>query len=315
MKRTLMIDFDTPVYSSAAQQQKNRCLAIHVKSGKEKLFESKTEFNNWLAKNPKFTKEDFIFDVVSEVTGKPEFAFRAIKQKFDNILRNSGCDDYYVFIQGSGNFRNNYNSPYVDYKGQRTAKPIMHPDCFDYVVRKFGDRCIVSDGVETDDLIVIKSWESYNQALSVRDKNAAPYLIAYCDKDIPANGRGWMLNYNKMEGIYWNDSLSQARQFFVQVLIGDGADNIPGILTLSDDIKTKYGIKVKGCGPASAAKILNECKTEKEMAARVVEAYQSTWPEDWKERLRDNCFFLYLQRYEGDMFDVDKFFGKYGVAL
>lgn len=314
MKRTLFIDADTVLYSSAAQQQKNKCLAKHS-SGTEKLWNSKTEFNGWAESN-QVDKSEYTFEVVSELVGVPAFAFQSIRQKIDKIVDASGCDDFYVCIQGSGNFRNDYVTPHVEYKGHRVAKPILFNECFEYTKKKWGSNCIVSSGIETDDFVVTKGWESYNMGIAQRDRNACPYVIAYVDKDIVANSRGWHMNYNKLEnGVFWVDGLTQSFNFFTQVLIGDTADNIPGIIELSDDIKKKWGIRTKGCGPASARKILEQCKTEAEMATNVVEAYRSSWPHDWYARLRDNCFFLYLQRYEGEVFDVDKFFSQYGVVL
>lgn len=316
MKRTLYVDADTILYAAASMQQSNQCLARLKSTGKEHLFKNKTEFNTWLAKQTKFGKEDFEFEVVSSLHGKPEFAFQTIKQKIDNIFNKSYCDDFYVCIQGEGNFRKDFQTTLVDYKGHRTAKPILFNECFEYMKKKYKDRCIVAEGIETDDLIVTKSWESYNIALENKKRSEAPYVIAYCDKDIVANGRGWMLNYMKLEdGISWVDGITQTRNFFTQVLVGDTADNIPGIVKVSDDTKKQFGITTKGVGPATAAKILGDCAFEVEMARNVLEAYKSAWPNDWKDRLEANCFFLYLQRHEGDMFNIDEFFGRYSITL
>lgn len=314
MKRTLFIDADTVIYSSSAQQQKNKCLATDS-GGTQKLWNSKTEFNEWAEAN-NIDKSEYTFEAVGELVGVPAFAFQSIRQKIDKIVDASGCDDFYVCIQGSGNFRNDYVTPHVEYKGHRVAKPLLFNECFEYTKKKWGDNCIISNGIETDDFVVIKGWESYNMGITQRDRNACPYVIAYVDKDIVANSRGWHMNYNKLEnGVFWVDGMTQSRNFFTQVLIGDTADNIPGIVQLGDETKRKYGIRTKGCGKASAEKILGECVNEAHMARNVVEAYKDTWPHDWYARLRDNCFFLYLQRVEGEIFDVDKFFGQYGVIL
>ena len=58
-KRILVIDADTLLYSSAAQQQKNECNVIHKASGREKLFESKTLFNAWIKSQEKWGKDEF----------------------------------------------------------------------------------------------------------------------------------------------------------------------------------------------------------------------------------------------------------------
>lgn len=308
--RTLVIDFDTVLYSSAAQQQTNRCLAIHKESGREKLWNTKTEFNTWLKGQDKWTKDDFEFQVQSEVTGEASHAFRTIDQKLANIRDAGKCDDFLIIMEGPGNFRMDRESKYVQYKASRPEKPLLFHQCKEFVRSKYRHNLLMATDRETDDEVVMRSWTSYNKSLKYRDKDEAHYVIAYCDKDIPANGRGWMLNYFKLEdGIFWNDGFTQTYNFAVQCLTGDNADEIPGIETLSLDIKQKFGIKVKGVGPATATLLLADCKTEAELNARVVECYKSTHPNDWRERLDDNAFYLYLLRSEDDKWDAARYFG------
>jgi len=309
--RTLVIDFDTVLYSSAAQQQTNRCLAIHKESGREKLWNTKTEFNTWLKGQDKWTKDDFEFQVQSEVTGEASHAFRTIDQKLANIRDAGKCDDFLIIMEGPGNFRMDRESKYVQYKASRPEKPLLFHQCKEFVRSKYRHNLLMATDRETDDEVVMRSWTSYNKSLKYRDKDEAHYVIAYCDKDIPANGRGWMLNYFKLEdGIFWNDGFTQTYNFAVQCLTGDNADEIPGIETLSLDIKRKFGIKVKGVGPATATMLLADCKTEAELNARVVECYKSTHPDDWRERLDDNAFYLYLLRSEDDKWDAARYFGE-----
>lgn len=316
IKRTLYIDADTVLYSSASQQQSIQCLAVNNVTTESVLYESKTLFNQWLANQTAYSKEDFTFQSVVSLIGKPEYAFQSIKQKIAKIFNASYCDDYVVCIQGAGNFRNDYPSEHVEYKGHRVAKPLLFQECFDYTVKKYGSRCHVSTGIETDDYVCIKGWESYNIGKATKSRSASPYVIAAVDKDIAANTRGWMMNYNKLEeGIYWNDGMSQSRKFFTQVLVGDNADNIPGIMRLGEATRKQYDIKTRGCGAASAEKILKDCVNETHMARNVVEAYKDAHPDIWKQLLTDNCFFLYLQRYEGEVFNVDEFFGRYSIVL
>lgn len=47
---------------------------------------------------------------------------------------------------------------------------------------------------------------------------------------------------------------------------------------------------------------MSKLKEMLECVERVVEVYKASWPDDYKERLEDMCFFLWLQREEGDMF-------------
>lgn len=316
MKRILLIDADTLLYSSASMQQVNRCLVTHIASSKTKLYESKTEFNNWLKSQEKWNKEDFSFQTQSSVEGEPRFAFQTIKQKVENIFEASGCDDYQVCIQGQGNFRKYYKSEYVQYKAQRPPKPLLFEECFHYTVKKYKERCYVVEGEETDDYVTYMAWDSYNRALEVKDKNQANIVVAYCDKDIKANARGFLLNYNKLEqGVFWNDALSQAKAFWTQTLMGDAADNVPGLQKLADVTKQYYRISTTGVGPKAAEKLLEGCKTEGEMATRVLEAYQASWGDEGIKRLQDNCFFLYLRRREGETFSLGEYLEGLGVKI
>lgn len=308
--RTLVIDFDTVLYSSAAQQQINRCLAIHKESGRKKLWDSKTEFNKWLKGQDRWTKDDFDFEVKSELKGEASHAFRTIDQKLSNIITAGKCDDFLIVIEGPGNFRMDRESDFVKYKGSRPEKPLLFHQCKEFIRSKYRHNLLLATGRETDDEVVIRSWSSYNRSFKLKDRDAAQYVIAYCDKDITANGRGWMLNYFKLEeGIFWNDGFTQSYNFATQCLTGDNADEIPGIELLSPELRAKYGIRVSGVGPATAEKLLADCKTEDDLAARVVECYRASHPDDWKQRLDDNAFYLYLLRSEDDVWNPAKYFG------
>lgn len=313
-KRHLYIDADTILYSSAAQQQVNKCLATHAASGRDKLFESKTEFNTWIKEQEKWDKDDFTFETISEVEGEPRFAFHSIKQKIENILEAVKPSGFTVIIEGVGNFRKDYDTPYIDYKGHRPPKPLLYSECYDFMCRKYKDNIILAKGVETDDLINRKAWESYNIALKTRDKDKAPYIIAYADKDIVANSRGWFFNYMKPElGIFWVDSWQQQYKYWHMALTGDTADAIPGCKKLSDEFKEKYGIKTRGVGEKTADKLLADCKTEAELAKVVVEAYKSNWGDEWRQCMQDNLYMLHLERYDGDRFNLEDTLEKLGI--
>jgi hypothetical protein len=311
MSKLLVIDADTILYSSAAQQQLNKCLATNIEHGSQRLFESKTAFNEWAKANNR-DKANYSFETMSEIKpdAEPRFAFQSIKQKVDKIIEAAGCDDFVVCIEGEGNFRKDFKSKFVDYKGQRTAKPLLFEECRDFFLKKYKGRVILSEGRETDDTCNIMAWESYQKGVAAKDKSQCNVVLAFCDKDLAANSRGLLLNYNKLEsGIYWNDGFTQSYNFATQLLIGDSADNIPGIEKLSKITKERFGIKVEGVGPATAKKILADCKTEEDLASRVFECYSAMYGEEegWDERLDENGFFLYLLRHEKDEWDLNKY--------
>lgn len=310
-KKLLVVDADTLLYSSAAQQQLNKCLATNIEYGSQRLFESKTAFNEW-AKEHNRKKDNYSFETISEIKpdAEPRFAFQSIKQKVDKIVQAASCDDFVLCIEGEGNFRKDFKSKFVDYKGQRSEKPILFEECREFFLKKYKKKVILSEGRETDDTCNIMAWESYNKGVSSKDKSKCNVVLAYCDKDIAANSRGWLLNYNKLEeGIFWNDAFTQSYNFAVQLLIGDSADNIPGIEKLSKITKERFNIKVEGVGPATAKKILADCKTEVDLATRVFECYSAMYGEEegWEERLDENGFFLYLLRHEKDAWDLNRY--------
>lgn len=310
-KKLLVVDADTILYSSAAQQQLNKCLATNIEHGSQRLFESKTAFNEWAKENSR-DKSNYSFETKSEIKpdAEPRFAFQSIKQKVDKIIDAAGCDDFVLCIEGEGNFRKDFKSRFVDYKGQRSEKPLLFEECRDFFLKKYKKKVILSEGRETDDTCNIMAWESYQKGVDSKDRNQCDIVLAFCDKDLAANSRGWLLNYNKLEnGIFWNDSFTQSYNFATQLLIGDSADNIPGIEKLSKITKERFKIKVEGVGPATAKKILADCKTEVDLATRVFECYSAMYgdEEGWEERLDENGFFLYLLRHEKDEWDLNKY--------
>ena len=93
------------------------------------------------------------------------------------------------------------------------------------------------EGLETDDMVQIYAHEFWHQNI--------PYTIAHIDKDldtIPGNH----YNYNKEEH-YEVDLDTARRNFFYQLLVGDTADNIPGI---------------RGIGPKKANALLDNNNPE-----------------------------------------------------
>lgn len=309
MSRLLVIDSDTILYASAANQQTNKCNAIHLSSGREKLFDSKTAFNSWVKQQDKWGKDEFECQTVAEVTGEPRFAFQSIKQKVDKIIHAAGCDDYIVCIEGEGNFRDDFEAEYVDYKGHRGPKPLLFEDCREYFIKKYQKRVIFGELRETDDVCNELAWRSYRKGKASRSRDDSDVVLAYVDKDLAANSRGWMLNYNKLEqGIFWNNGYDQPYNFAVQMLMGDSADNIPGIVQLSEDTREKYGVKVKGVGMATANKILTTCKTNAELIKTVEECYVSAYgKEEGYKRMNENGFFLYLLRSEDDAWSLERY--------
>lgn len=315
VNKTLYIDADTILYSSAAKEQILTCKATHVPSGRAKMFASKTAFNNWLKENEKWKNVEFSFESVPEIVGTKINAYSSVKKKIEAILEAVQPDDFLVCVQGEGNYRKQYVSKYVNYKGQRSSKPLFLPDVKDFVQRKYKDKCLLVEGKEVDDYVCTKAWEHFDPKGSVE---TYPIVIAFVDKDIQQNSPGALFNYfHPEEGVFWNSVEDQYKGFWKSVLTGDVADNIPGIQVLTDATMKQYGIrksKDNGCGPVAAGRILTGISSEKEAAERVLATYKESWPDDYLERLQDMCFFLWLQREDGQMFELKKYFDKLNIS-
>jgi len=115
-----------------------------------------------------------------------------------------------------------------------------------------------------------------------------PYLIAGCDKDlrqIPGN------HYNYLTDSHMHITHEMAyRFFFTQLLMGDVADNVPGI---------------KGVGIKRAGYILHGAISAEDMWDYTVSAYMTAYDktmseEEISELLYERANKLYLLKYRGD---------------
>lgn len=163
-----------------------------------------------------------------------------MNQYIDEILHNSFCSDYRVFLTDSkGNFR---VTIYPEYKANRVKeRPVHYNALREYLIAH--ENAEVALGQEADDLLGIEQTGNT--------------IIASIDKDldmIPG------MHYNFVTNRHYTISNNKGRhKFWCQMLTGDSTDNIPGI---------------KGIGPKKAEKILVACSTDKQYLAAVCAAYE-----------------------------------------
>ena len=92
--------------------------------------------------------------------------------------------------------------------------------------------------------------------------------------------------------------------FWHQLLMGDTADNIPGLPKLSGPLCNRYiplkkhnpKRKAIACGPAKAEAILKGVTNDKNAMDRVLEAYQGFYPDNAREMLVEQAFLLWMRR-------------------
>jgi len=189
-----------------------------------------------------------------------QVALARVKEVVLEIVYNDlECDDYMAYITGANNFRKDI-AVTAPYKGNRkeVAKPKHYHAIREHLVR-LGATLV--DGMEADDAIAIKAQEGN-------------YWICSIDKDLDQL-EGWHYNFVKKEKYYvtnWQGLVS----FYSQILTGDRIDNVVGL---------------KGIGPVKAAKILQDCKTEKELYDACLKAYNGD-----EARVIENARLLWLLR-------------------
>jgi DNA polymerase-1 len=184
-----------------------------------------------------------------------------------NIVRGSKCPLFKVVLSGKDNFRERIATikPYKENrKGQ--DKPHHFNLLRDWLLEK--PYTIVSVDEEADDVI--------SRAMIAGHVGASP------DKDLN-NTPG--SHYNFRTGELYEVSEAEARRnFYTQMLVGDTADNIPGI---------------KGVGPKTAAKLLLNCKIEMDYEGVIYREYNKIYP-DPTAAMNEVGQLLWMSRVEGE---------------
>ena len=107
-KRTVIIDADTLLFQAAVCQQKTTYLVTHIPTGNGGWFvDNKKQFKEWLETEEAegFSEEDYSLTPVVTLHGEISYACHTFRQRIEEIIRNTGADDFRICIQGSDNFR------------------------------------------------------------------------------------------------------------------------------------------------------------------------------------------------------------------
>jgi DNA polymerase-1 len=144
-------------------------------------------------------------------------------------------------------------------------------------VMRSGDKDLwFLEGLHMDDLGRFYTVDGYGWTAYREVGNVAPKLIG--------QGTSW----------FWH-----------QLVMGDGADNIPGLPTISGRLLNRYvptkkynpHRKAGACGEAKAVAMLKDVTTESEAAERVMEAYEETYGRlGAAEMLVEQAFLLWIRK-------------------
>lgn len=176
-----------------------------------------------------------------------------VKAMLNNIKDGTGAKDMFVYLTAGGGFRAKL---YPEYKANRDpgSKPLYYDEIRDYMVRVWD--ATIFDDLEADDAAAIDVTE-FQENFGVNS-----VVLASIDKDLN-QVPGWHYNYQKELELnntefYFVTRAAGRKQFFMQMLMGDSSDNIPGI---------------KGVGEKTAEKMLAGCESLEDYERVVKTAY------------------------------------------
>ena len=202
--------------------------------------------------------------------GQPEdVALYRVEDLMNRIVMETNARTSETYLTGSGNFRYEI---YPEYKAHRKNKPRpQHLErCKQYLVEHWNAK--ITDGCEADD------------ALGIAQKDLES-TIASIDKDL-LQVPGYHYNFVQQRSIFISP-FDGLRNFYSQLITGDGADNIPG-----------FDGKIRSSVPKFIQEILGplqQMTEELDMYNYVNESYL----ED-TDILHRNAQCLYIWRKEGD---------------
>jgi len=306
-------DFDSPLYAAATILDKLYIEATHNKSGRIKEFKNMTEFwgrgkkiGGWLAdQKGSWIKEDF---TITQCTRRNKIPIRKAKEILTKQIRvveeKDFCEELKLVVGGVGNYRFDI---YSEYKANRrkSPRPSTLKELKEWLNSEYN--LIMEDGIEADDVMGIMGKFGYQKALKGNDYTLNDICLIYIDKDIDQK-IGWKWNPKlKLKTPVWNDELSAAKSFWIQMLQGDTSDNIPGLPMVSEEVWKNYSLKgQKGIGKGNAQSLLANCKTPLQMEEKVLYFYQTYWDqglmpgkEDWQIQFQLNYQLLKIMDKKG----------------
>lgn len=198
-------------------------------------------------------------------------ARRNLEQKLESALRACGADKVTILTTSRASHKGHRYaiSRIKPYQGKRDGKQRPRNWQLMRELIERDPRSVVTDTLEADDLFHIHS-------VRLGDDNVA---LLTMDKDMRMVP-GWHLNWDshalvRVQPDTWaaalDGKLYGRKWFWLQMLMGDATDNVPGLLAC------KVGGKLKRCGEKTAAALLRHCQDEHAARDVVFGQYLSTY--------------------------------------
>lgn len=220
-------------------------------------------------KNPGFTQEEL--DYMLEQSDYTALALHNVRTVFDKILDRFN-PEYKAYVDGPGNFRDKI-ATLRPYKGTRPErKPKYFKEIKEYLIERWN--AIEVRDIETDDAIGQEQFDN-------SDKYT---VIVSTDKDMDTIP-GW--HFNWVHDKLYYQSLNEANLFLMwQMVVGDNADNVPGINRI---------------GEVKATRLIEDCGRDFDKVREAVRSlYQKQYGEEWERYYWEVGNLLYIRRKPGE---------------
>lgn len=226
-----------------------------------------------------------------------------VDERLEKIKERAGYDTHtlYLTADDDSNFRIKL-ATIKPYKGNRPKEKSRWWKCIrQELINNYG--AVVVHNMEADDAISIAQYKDFRNARNltcgwIHDapvdymKKACGTIICSRDKDlnmVPGWHYGWEAGKCKERPLWYQDEISGLRWFYVQLLIGDPVDNIPGLF---------------GVGPKSAlVRRLDDCDIELDMYGVVYKAYQDRFGAYAEQFLVENARLLWMLQREEQLWE------------
>lgn len=292
----LLIDADIIIYRAGFSAQKTYHVCRSKLSGEELYDEGLGDYptkNQLLKFLLELGHNPDLYEFEEKLAVQPAgYARHAAKLIIDQILSNfEGCR-YKLFLTSNDktNFRFDV-ATLQKYKGNRTAPKPVHYDAVREYLTTFWNAQIIS-GREADDEL------SLLQTKYIARFGECRTCIVTIDKDLDMVP-GWHYNFVS-DRLYYSDEIGSLelkklaktnrsvlkgtglKWFYAQMLLGDNADNIPGI---------------PKAGPVKVFNKLNPLTTEQELKKEVASLYKKHYGDKAKDAFNEIGTLLWMRQH------------------
>jgi hypothetical protein len=328
-KLTSIIDLDYVKYASASVGEKRSIIVTHKSSGREKEFNTRTEFygrdkaktGGWLGELNSKRDSPFAvdeFEIVDQQIAEPiDHVLQIAKTQVEGDLKRLGTNKYKAFLGKGDSFRVEL-STLKKYKDNRKdmLRPLHMDAVTEYLERKF--KAEIVTGIEADDRCVIEAYNNPNAVIQGLDKDYYSAPVRFFNVNRPDEG---IQDCNQF-GSLWLDDKGDVRGIGRMHLYWQVASN-----DTSDNYAANCFSDIKWAGK-SAYKSLVEAKTDNEAWEKLKGVFQYLYPEEktvlgwrndptnltWDYVLNEMFVMARMLRFEGENLNAYDVMDKLGVA-